>query len=104
MSLAAGKTITFDVSGMSNETKDYIIRITNIKDEELSGTLAEIQVDFTSGEAKQILKSYNQGLFNILKASEPATDDSSSDASSTDAPASADELSSEDISSVDVTE
>ena len=104
MSLAAGKTITFDVSGMSNETKDYIIRITNIKDEELSGTLAEIQVDFTSGEAKQILKSYNQGLFNILKASEPATDDSSSDASSTDAPASADEPSSEDISSVDVTE
>ena len=99
MSLAAGKTITFDVSGMSNETKDYIIRITNIKDEELSGTLAEIQVDFTSGEAKQILKSYNQGLFNILKASEPATDDSSSDA-----PASADEPSSEDISSVDVTE
>lgn len=104
MSLAAGKTITFDVSGMSNETKDYIIRITNIKDEELSGTLAEIQVDFTSGEAKQILKSYNQGLFNILKASEPATDDSSTDASSTDAPASADEPSSEDISSVDVTE
>ena len=99
MSLAAGKTITFDVSGMSNETKDYIIRITNIKDEELSGTLAEIQVDFTSGEAKQILKSYNQGLFNILKASEPATDDNSSDA-----PASADEPSSEDISSVDVTE
>lgn len=72
MSLAAGKTISFDVSGTSQETKDYIIRITNTKDETKSGTLAEIRVDFTSGKAEQSTKSYNQGLFTALKVSDPA--------------------------------
>lgn len=74
MSLAAGKTISFDVSGTSQETKDYIIRITNTKDETKSGTLAEIRVDFTSGEAKQSTKSYNQGLFSTLKVSDPVSE------------------------------
>lgn len=72
MSLAAGKTISFDVSGTSQETKDYIIRITNTKDETKSGTLAEIRVDFTSGKVEQSTKSYNQGLFTALKVSDPA--------------------------------
>lgn len=72
MSLAAGKTISFDVSGTSQETKDYIIRITNTKDETKSGTLAEIRVDFTSGKVEQSTKSYNQGLFTSLKVSDPA--------------------------------
>lgn len=72
MSLAAGKTISFDVSGTSQETKDYIIRITNTKDETKSGTLAEIRVDFTSGKVEQSTKSYNQGLFTDLKVSDPA--------------------------------
>ena len=72
MSLAAGKTISFDVSGPSQETKDYIIRITNTKDETKSGTLAEIRVDFTSGKVEQSTKSYNQGLFTALKVSDPA--------------------------------
>lgn len=72
MSLAAGKTISFDVSGTSQETKDYIIRITNTKDETKSGTLAEIRVDFTSGKLEQSTKSYNQGLFTSLKVSDPA--------------------------------
>lgn len=71
MSLAAGKTISFDVSGTSQETKDYIIRITNTKDETKSGTLAEIRVDFTSGKVEQSTKSYNQGLFTALKVSDP---------------------------------
>ena len=74
MSLAAGKTISFDVSGTSQETKDYIIRITNTKDETKSGTLAEIRVDFTSGKVEQSTKSYNQGLFTALKVSDPASD------------------------------
>lgn len=72
MSLAAGKTISFDVSGTSQETKDYIIRITNTKDETKSGMLAEIRVDFTSGKVEQSTKSYNQGLFTALKVSDPA--------------------------------
>ena len=72
MTLAAGKTISFDVSGTSQETKDYIIRITNTKDETKSGTLAEIRVDFTSGKVEQSTKSYNQGLFTDLKVSDPA--------------------------------
>lgn len=72
MSLAAGKTISFDVSGTSQETKDYIIRITNTNDETKSGTLAEIRVDFTSGKVEQSTKSYNQGLFTALKVSDPA--------------------------------
>lgn len=75
MSVAAGKTISFEVSGTTSQ--DYLVRITNTQDETLTGILANISVDFSSGEAKQSVKSYNQNLFNELKVSTtPATTDS----------------------------
>ena len=74
MSVAAGKTISFEVSGTTSQ--DYLVRITNTQDETLTGILANISVDFSSGEAKQSVKSYNQNLFNELKVSTtPATTD-----------------------------
>ena len=75
MSVAAGKTISFEVSGTTSQ--DYLVRITNTQDETLTGILANISVDFSSGEAKQSVKSYNQNLFNELKVSTtPVTTDS----------------------------
>lgn len=66
MSLAAGKPVSFDVSGKDKQT--YLIKITNVKDEALTGTLAEIEVDFSGGTVKQNVVSYDQNLFNNLKA------------------------------------
>jgi len=65
MSLAAGKPVSFDVSGKDKRT--YLIKITNVKDEALTGTLAEIEIDFSTGTVKQNVISYDQNLFNNLK-------------------------------------
>jgi flagellar basal body L-ring protein FlgH len=65
MSLAAGKPVSFDVSGKDKRT--YLIKITNVKDEALTGTLAEIEIDFSDGTVKQNVISYDQNLFNNLK-------------------------------------
>ena len=71
MSLAAGKPVSFDVSGKDKRT--YLIKITNVKDEALTGTLAEIEVDFSGGTVKQNVISYDQNLFNNLKVASAET-------------------------------
>lgn len=38
-----------------------------MKDEALTGTLAEIEIDFSDGTVKQNIISYDQNLFNNLK-------------------------------------
>ena len=65
MSLAAGKPVSFDVAGKDKRT--YLIKITNVKDEALTGTLAEIEIDFSTGTVKQNVISYDQNMFNNLK-------------------------------------
>ena len=76
MSVAAGKPISFDVSGTTSQ--DYLIRITNAQDETLSGILATVNVDFSSGTVKPSVNSYNQNLFNELKVNTapPETEES----------------------------
>ena len=68
MSLAA---VSFDVSGKDKRT--YLIKITNVKDEALTGTLAEIEVDFSTGTVKQNVISYDPNLFNNLKVASAET-------------------------------
>ncbi len=71
MSINAGDTISFDVKG-SEKTK-YVVKITNVKDETLSGKLLEVEVDFTKEEPEQDVLSYNSKLFNELVYVAPET-------------------------------
>jgi len=71
MSINAGDTISFDVKG-SEKTK-YVVKITNVKDETLSGKLLEVEVDFTKEEPEQDVLSYNAKLFNELVYVAPET-------------------------------
>ena len=55
----------WSLKGLCKRT--YLIKITNVKDEALTGTLAEIEIDFSDGTVKQNIISYDQNLFNNLK-------------------------------------
>ena len=79
MSIAAGKQVSFEVSGTDKQT--YYITIENTKDSSLKGTLAEINVDFSSGKVVQTVSKYDQDLFNQLKYSEPAPTESTGESS-----------------------
>lgn len=71
MSVNAGKTISFDVSGSEKTT--YTIKITNIEDSDLNGILAEIEVDFTKDPPTQEVLTYNKDLFKKLVYVAPTT-------------------------------
>ena len=71
MSVNAGSTISFDVKG-SEKTK-YVVKITNVKDDSLSGKLLEVDVDFTKEEPEQDVLSYNTKLFDELVYVAPET-------------------------------
>lgn len=64
MDVNAGKSITFEVSG--SEPTTYTIKIVNVKDSDLNGILAEIDVDFTKEPIKQDVKIFAPDLFNKL--------------------------------------
>ena len=80
MSIAAGKTLSFAVSGTDTET--YTINIVNADNSEAKGKLAEISVDFSSGEVVQTEVMYNTKLFNELKDIGTSESSTSSDSSS----------------------
>ena len=71
MSMNAGNTISFDVSG--SEKIKYSVKITNVKDETLSGKLLEVEVDFTKEEPEQDVLVYKTSLFRELVYVAPET-------------------------------
>lgn len=75
MSIAAGKQLSFEVSGTDKQT--YYITIENVKDSSKSKQLAKVTVDFSSGKAVQTIDEYNENLFNELKYNEQTPTESS---------------------------
>ena len=71
MSVNAGDTISFDVKG--SEKIKYIVKITNVEDESLSGKLLEVEVDFTKEEPEQDVLTYKTELFSKLIYVAPET-------------------------------
>ena len=79
MSIAAGKQLSFEVSGTDKQT--YYITIENVKDSSKSGQLAKVTVDFSSGKAVQTVDEFNENLFNELKYNEQTPAESSGESS-----------------------
>lgn len=79
MSIAAGKQLSFEVSGTDKQT--YYITIENVKDSSKSGQLAKVTVDFSSGKAVQTVDEFNENLFNELKYNEQNPAESSGESS-----------------------
>ncbi|MBP3921761.1 MAG: Stk1 family PASTA domain-containing Ser/Thr kinase [Ruminiclostridium sp.] len=86
MSVNSGDTISFDVKG--SEKIKYIVKITNVQDDSLSGKLLEVEVDFTKETPEQDILSYKTELFSQLIYVAPETTTPEPPISETDPPVS----------------